>query len=105
MDIKRRLVQAKFFMTRAYGWISVPAMIAVVVGVLSPYVQRYYEINMVWIGIISFLGLVCLGLIDHFLGLSKKEISFAHEQNTLNLGYLKRIEGKIDKLLEEEDGL
>ena len=102
-NIRRKLVVARFTLSRAYVWVQTPGMILMMAAVLSPYVQQYIEIPMWQLFCFAFLGLLVIGFVDKKAGFLKTEISYNTENNSLLLQRLNEIEAKIDGLSSERE--
>ena len=84
--IRRKIVVAKYTMSRGYMWCQTPSLILVVAGVIKPYLPglRFYQI-----ALIGFSIFMTVGYIDKKFRFLNEEQSYATEQNTLLLKELR----------------
>lgn len=97
-SIAKRLVTLKQFLVRAYGWIQVPGMILMMVGILSPYVKQVVDIETWIIAIIAFVGLIVVGFLDSKLGLHKAEMNYGINKSKLLLSRFDNIDRRLEEL-------
>ena len=97
--IRRKIIQARFFLARANGWANTPMMIIVFLGVLAPYVSPYYNYSLWYAFPIVTIGLVVAGYIEYRLGFPKADAEFTQDQNANLNGRIKRVENKVDKII------
>ena len=96
MKIIKYLVILRQFLVRAYGWIQVPGMILMMVGILAPYIKQVINIDTWMIVVICFTGLIIIGFLDYKFGVHTEELNYGTRRNQL---LLLRFD-KIDKALE-----
>jgi len=101
--LRRRMIQFRFFLSRANWWTQLPTMGIVALGVLAPYIQQYVDISLwvmaaIWIPAMAFIG-----FIDWKLGFSKEDASFTQEQNKLLNRNVEELNRKLDLLLNKNE--
>ena len=91
--LRRRIVVAKYTMSRGYIWCQTPSLVLITAGVMKPYLPgfRFYQI-----ALIGFSIFMAVGYIDKKFRFLNEEQSYATEQNTLLMkGLFRNEKGNI----------
>lgn len=98
---RRKIVVFRSFMSRSYAWIQSPGFVLILVGVMKPYIQPYWDISVIWLALIALFGMSIIGYLERYLGFYKEASSYNTSQNPLLLNRLAIIEDKIDKVIDD----
>ena len=78
--LRRKIVVAKYTMSRGYIWCQTPTMALIAAGVLKPLLPNWNFWILAILGVVIF---VSVGYIDRKLGFLGAEQSYTTEQNPL----------------------
>ena len=78
--LRRKIVVAKYTMSRGYIWCQTPSLILITAGVMKPYLPGFKFYQIAGIGFMLFMT---VGYIDKKFRFLNEEQSYATEQNTL----------------------
>ena len=97
--VRRRIIQLRFFISRANSWANTPMMIMIMLGVLNPYIKQYFNVNFFVMFVVVGTILMIVGYTDYKLGFSKEDYSWGQEQNSLLNEKHELLNDKLDNIL------
>ena len=78
--IRRKIVVAKYTMSRGYIWCQTPSLVLITAGVLKPYFPGLRLYQLAGIGFVIF---ITVGYLDRKLKFLDEEQSYATERNPM----------------------